>query len=126
MGLNPKLANLFQSITSLTTKHLIICGDYFIQRMIRKINNMFWKDVLNSWVLFQQKFTFVNEEDILSLNIWNNNDILINRKPVIYKNYFERGVIFLYDLLDSQGRFMDYDTFSTKYNIHYIFLNIHL
>ena len=84
---------------------------------ITKIKNMFWKDVLNSWVLFPKKFTFVNEEEILFLNIWNNIDILINIKPEIYKNYFEKCVIVLYDLLDSHGRFMDYDTFSTKYNI---------
>ena len=42
--------------------------------------------------------------------------ISIYIKPEIYKNYFEKGIIVLYDLLDSQGRFMDYDTFSTKYN----------
>ena len=78
----------------LTTKNLIIYGDYFIQLRITKINNIFWKDVLNSWVLFQQKLIFVHEEEILSLNILNNNDILMNRKLVIYKNYFEKGIIF--------------------------------
>ena len=46
---------------------------------------MFWKGELNSWVLFQQKLTFVNGEELIILNVWNNNDILINRKPVIYK-----------------------------------------
>ena len=40
---------------------------------------------------FNKKITFVNEEEILNLNIWNNN-ILINRTPVIYKNYFEKSV----------------------------------
>ena len=120
---NKKWVNLFQSISGLTTHNLIIYGDYFITLKKENIKNSFWKDVLYSWVLLQQKQILTSTEDIQGLNIWYNSKILKDNKPFSYNNYIRKGIIFINDLLDDEGNFLTFQIFREKYDIKTNFLN---
>jgi hypothetical protein len=118
-----KWITLFESTTNLRTKDLVIYGDYFLEIKKEKVTNMFWKDVLCSWALVQKNQKLQNTEDIQGLNIWYNTNILLNNKPFIYKNFINKGVIFISDILDEEGDFLTFESFTNKYNINTHFLN---
>ena len=46
-----------------------------------------------------------------------NSEILIDRKPFIFKNYVSKGIIFISDLFDEQGDILDYENFINIYRI---------
>ena len=60
--------------------------------------------------------------DILSENLWNNNDIKIANRPIFYKQWFDKNILFLKDLFDEQGKLMDFYNFCLKYQIHVNFV----
>lgn len=49
--------------------------------------------------------------------LWNNRVIIINRKSLFRSDWHERGILFVSDLLDCNGKLLDVLAFSTKYNI---------
>ena len=54
----------------------------------------FWRDVLMSWCSYNyQQKTDLNA--ILNSIIWFNSDIKINDKPVFYKTWFHKGIIYI-------------------------------
>ena len=119
---NTKWANLFKSITGISTLDLIIHGDYFITFKLERIINKFWRDTLYSWVQLQQSQHPQNINDILGINIWYNSKICIDKKPFLYQKYLKAGIIFIGDLLNEQGDFLTYEQFITKHNITTHFL----
>ena len=118
-----KWVNLFNSTTGLTTKDIIIHGDYFITLKCKKIQNAFWKDVLISWVLMQEKLNIENDKDVQGLNIWYNTKILKHNRPFLYTSYIEKGIVFINDLLDERGKILDFQSFKNRYNLETNFLN---
>ena len=46
--------------------------------------------------------------------IWNNKDIRINNKPVFYKTYFDKGIIYLNDLHFDVDNVRSYESFKQK------------
>ena len=51
-------------------------------------------ELLRWWAEFRTTFSDVN----YSRNVWNNKDIRINSKPVFYKMFIDKGIIFFTDL----------------------------
>ena len=49
--------------------------------------------------------------------IWNNKFITIEGKSIYYKEWHSRGVIFIQDLCDSQGNWLTFEAFVTKFGI---------
>ena len=49
-------------------------------------------------------------EDILSVNIRNNKDIKIANKTIFYKQWFNKHIYFIKDLIDIDGSFMNLNT----------------
>ena len=116
------LDQLFEAVTGLTVEKLSCYGDYFIQSKNKKLSNPFLKDVLHSRLLFQQKQIFEKMEEIISCNIWYDSKITVDGKTILYKTYFEKGIVFIQDLMNEYGHFMNYDTFRIKYNLKTTFL----
>ena len=46
--------------------------------------------------------------------LWNNRDIMINRSTIFYQNWYDKGVLFIQDLMSSNGNWMTYNEFSSK------------
>ena len=49
--------------------------------------------------------------------VWNNKDIRINNKPIFYKHWFEKGVVFIQNLCNEYSDWLNYSQFTLKYNL---------
>ena len=54
--------------------------------------------------------------------LWYNSKNTVEGKPILYNRYFEKGIVFIQDLIGEYGHFMNYDTFRIKYNLKTKFL----
>ena len=54
--------------------------------------------------------------------IWNNRSMLIQNKSIYLKEWVEKGVIFVQDLINEDGSWMSFTQFTNKYNIRTNFL----
>ena len=54
--------------------------------------------------------------------IWNNKYFTIGGSQVFYKDWWEKGVLYIHDLCLPNGQFMSYDDFIRKYNLRNCFL----
>ena len=57
--------------------------------------SLFYLELLQWWSEFRDTFSSEKEWRYI---LWNNKQILMNKKPVYYKSYFEAGVFHISDL----------------------------
>ena len=93
--------------------HLNYLGKYY-KAIAVKIKNPFWQDVFSTFHQFRDIIE-INEKYVYK-NIWFNDEFKINGKPVFYENWFKKGIVYVYDFLDSDGRVLDYNGFCEKFN----------
>ena len=67
-------------------------GPEFTKRLIRNKSNIFWHDVLNSWIEICNKQNETKSEEIGSINIWNNKDITIANNSFFYRRWYEKNI----------------------------------
>ena len=61
-------------------------------------------------------------KEILQQPIWYNENICVDRKPVYYKKWWQKGIMYLYQLLDNNGQLLTQDNLENKYAIKTNFL----
>ena len=69
----------------------------------------------------QQKQILGNINKLIRTNIWHNNKITVDHKPILYEHYIKNGVIFIQDLIDEQGQFLNFEMFRNKYLCSHFF-----
>ena len=55
--------------------------------------------------------------------LWNNKEITIESKSIFWKYLFEKGIYFVQDLLNRDGKFLSLENFQRKYNFELNYLN---
>lgn len=75
----------------------------------------FYRSILEYWQYYKPLST--DETDIKDEVIWNNCNILIDKKPVFFRNWFSKDITHLHHLLNNHGKFYPFDEFKTKYNL---------
>ena len=73
---------------NLNIKDLINLGTEFIKKEKEKVNNMFWKDVLEAMYNYQKVNKPSKNDYFLTLPIFQNEDVLIGNKPVFFKTWY--------------------------------------
>lgn len=101
---------------------IITRGTEFKKTLKHNKSNYFWNDVLDAWVKLCNLSKPTTLTDVLSENLWNNNGIRIENRPIFYRHWFIKNIHFLKDLFDEQGNLMDVHTFCLKYQIRVNFL----
>ena len=86
---------------------LTSCNVEYIQDILSTLNNQFWKDVLKSFLKINY-ITEICEEQILKSPLFYNRNIKIDRKYVFYKTWYDKGIRFVNDLVNQNGRFYSY------------------
>ena len=74
---------------------------------------------------YRNMLDFANEIIIESCNqnvIWNNRNILLDGTSIFYRDWFERGIIYIHHLRKGQGAWLSFDMFKNKYDIQTNFL----
>ena len=96
-------------------------GGDFIKRKLRLVNNTFWKDVFDSYILLDEKIT-IKKDNCLTLPLWHTRCFRIAGNSVFYKHFYEGGIIFVNDLLNENGYFHSFDSYIQKWNVRTNFL----
>ena len=79
----------------------------------------FYKLILRYFLELKDSFKNHSDQEQILLN---NKDILINGCTIFYRNWFDRGIYFIQDLLKADGKFLSYSEFIQKYNLRCNFL----
>ena len=81
----------------------------------------FWNNVLSSWsdINFERN---PDGEMIESQLIWYNSNILINNNPILYKQWFDNGIVYVKDLRRNKTEWLSIEEIRQKYQIHVNFL----
>ena len=54
--------------------------------------------------------------------LWNNQNITIDGNPVFWKSWFDSSILFVHDVLNSEGNFLSLEEFQSKFRIKIDFL----
>ena len=102
-----KWQNMFMSF--IDTDKFYNCGSDYIQKIQSKLKNTFWKDVLLSWEKVIEKEQNFNWHFFLANPIWFNNKIKIDNKSIFYKEWFEKGVRSINNLINEDRTYLTLD-----------------
>ena len=79
---------------------------------------LFYEKILNYWSEFQNSTGYdlkcCHQDEIL----WNNKNILIAKRPVFYKHWFDAGISKIDDLFNGQNGFFNWQEFRAKFNLN--------
>lgn len=97
------------------------CNMVCIENMIGTVENKFWKDVLHSLININKK-TELKESDLLKSPIFYNNNIKIGGTHIFYRSWFDKGIMYINDLINENGDFYSETEFSSKTGVKTNFL----
>ena len=113
---NPKLNKLLESTEKISIENLVYLGP------TKRCKNPFWEEVFKAWTDLQNKFIPKNEEEFLSDSLWNNENIKIGTTSIFYKDWIDKGIFLINDLLNDEGKLMTFQQFQNIYKIKSNFL----
>ena len=94
---------------------LFSCGSDYIKNIITKLKNEFWKDVLKALLKLQTVLEVDNGKGKADhIPIFYNKFLHIANVRFLYKSWFNHGVKYITDLMDSNGNFIKYKEFLWK------------
>ena len=96
---------------------LFVSGRCYANDVQNKIKNKFWIDVLHSYSDILRLNGENTEYYILSSPIFHNNNITIGSKPIYIKDWDQKGVKNINDLVHYSGEFLSQDEFEHTFNI---------
>ena len=81
----------------------------------------FYKEIFQIWNQINN-FEPNSRMLILQETIWLNNKITVENKPFLWKEWWEKGIQTIDNLLDSEGNFLSCDDLNTKYGVKCSFI----
>jgi hypothetical protein len=100
-------------------KNILDFGDCYISNVLMKNNNIFWKDVFNSW----QHVTKTIECDkhlkskVVTIPVWYNSNIQIGNQYIYIKKWYHHGVKIIADFLSDDCTLLPRSVFQQKFNL---------
>lgn len=89
------------------------------------IDNPFWKDILKNWTEFCNHFKIESVYQVLNSPLWYNNN-LINGENFCIKDWYNKGIRQISDLIDEQGNIYSFDVLKDIFNLRGTFLDFQL
>ena len=109
-------ANLINSQLNFSKK-LFSFGPAWCEKS--KIDNPFWKDVLNAWLYISQECPVEEDLDILHSPLWFNKSI--SQYPLFFQLWHEKGITFIADVINSvTGAFYSMTELQEMYNLSHV------
>ena len=99
---------VFNSLFDL--QKLSTCGSGYIQECLKNCKNKFWKDVFKAWVRLNDSEGVKNMQNkfILRMPLWHNRNFTIGKKSVFYKDWYNKGVTIVNDLVKDHNTLLFY------------------
>ena len=79
----------------------------------------FYQSILMYFNELRNLYDFDQAQDLILLN---NKEILIEGKPLFLRDWFNKGILSIQDLLDDAGNILSYQEFNNKYSCKSNFL----
>ena len=101
-------------------------GSQFItERKLTNINNNFWKDILITFKTFIDLVKPSNFNELMNIPLWGNKNIKVGGTSVFYKTWIDNGIMFIRDLISTNGQLLSYEEFRRRYQLRTNFLDFH-
>lgn len=97
-------------------------GKEYTKIKIRLVDNHFWKDVLESFYLYQENLKPKSWSEFMTVPLWFNQSIKVGGATICYKSWYEKGILYLNDLFDKNGNLITYENFLNIYGVQTNFL----
>ena len=104
----------FNKITSM--------GDAYSGEVIKDLRNLFWKNILESWIQYIKSFKIDSLVKVIFSPLWGNSQINGNRNYII-NEWYNKGIRNVIDVIDENGLIYDFQTLKDRYNIHGTYLD---
>lgn len=102
---------------------IIFCGSEYINFALKNIKNNFWKDVLKALLALQLQLNIDwDDNNIYQTPIFYNKNLTVGGKSFFYKSWFEKGISYIRDMIDDQGKFYKHNDFTQKTTLNINFL----
>ena len=111
---------LFTAYPTLEDFHLF--GQVFFLSKINRIDNKFWYDTFQAWINFLNKIEIRSWDDFLKTPIWCNKLLKVGGKSILYKHWVEKGLLSIYDIIDSNGNFYELNYLLNTINLNTNFI----
>ena len=79
---------------------------------------IFYEKILNYWSELKNSTGYDFKSRYKDEILWNNRNILIAKKTVFYKHWFDAGISKIDDLLNGQNGFLNWQEFRSKFNLN--------
>ena len=80
-------------------------GAEFVKNKLNEIDNPFWKNVFESYLILNNKYCVSNWEQFKILPIWYNNYFKIGGKSFLFRDFYEKGIVLVDDLIGNNSDF---------------------
>jgi len=77
----------------------------------------FYRELLEYWQELKPSVDPANQI------IWNNRHIKVNEKPVFYRHWRDKGIVYIKDIIDGKGNILSVDQMKSKYDLSITFLH---
>lgn len=109
-------SQLFSAVTNIEFPSEYLCSKLDAKHLQANIP-AFYKDILIDWFhLYSTKP--VTCTDVHRETIWHNKYILIEQKPIMYKNWKKAGILYIHDIINAQGKFISAMQLATQHNLN--------
>ena len=79
--------------------------------------NKFWSHVFMAYKEFGKQIHVENSEELVAEPIFCNQNILVGNRIIFYKNWIDKGVCHIKNMLNDNGTFMSFKSFKEKFGI---------
>ena len=100
---------------------LFSIGGSYAFKLSSELQNPFWKDLMHIWAEFCKILPYENIGQILDSPLWHNENI--GSGKILFKNWHEKGIRVVFDIIGQNGEFYTFEQLKTMYNINGTFLD---
>ena len=80
-------------------------GSDFVKNKLNEIDNPFWKNVFESYLILNNKYCVLDWEQFKIRPIWYNNYLKIGGKSFLFRDFYEKGIVLVDDLIGNNSDF---------------------
>ena len=91
-------------------------GMGYAKYLRQNLQNPFWKDVLQNWAVFCKEVKTESIKQLLDSPLWYNQNLL-NGLDFYIRDWHDKGIVLVSDIIDDEGNLYQFEALKTKYNL---------
>ena len=91
-------------------------GDDWCTKLLSKVQNQFWQNVLNDWATMIRKRHTEGKNDIMRTPVWYNSHIF--DIPTFFLDWYKKGIYMIGDVINLNEKFLTIEELTEKFSFH--------